>query len=65
MQEFIFGILLGVLAGRIKFPQKSVGKKDAEVQVTPQVTSPILIKNSKPRYIPSLANFWGADSGST
>jgi hypothetical protein len=64
MQEFIFGIILGVLAGRIKLPKKPIVKKDAEVQVSPPpVTSPILIQNSKPRYIPYLVNFWGGDSG--
>jgi hypothetical protein len=64
MQECIFGIIFGVIVGRIRKPPPV--KKDTAVQadelVVPAKSSAISIKNSKPRYIPYLVNFWGPDS---
>jgi hypothetical protein len=63
MQEFIFGIIFGLIFGRLRKPPPV--KKDTAVQadeVKVPETAPISIQNSKPRYIPYLVNFWGPDS---
>ncbi|BAT22722.1 hypothetical protein [Yellowstone lake phycodnavirus 3] len=64
MQEFIFGIIFGIIVGRIRKPPAP--KRDAEVQadevVVPKKSASISIQNSKIKYIPYLANFWGPDS---
>ena len=64
MQEFMFGIIFGLIVGRIRKPPPV--KKDTAVQadelVVPAKSSAISIQNSKHRYIPYLSNFWGPDS---
>jgi hypothetical protein len=63
IQEFILGFVAGVLYGKAKwYPKKSVSVQVDEVPFIP-VSSPILIPNSKTKFVPgSLKNFWGSDS---
>jgi hypothetical protein len=65
IQEFVLGFFLGF------YYAKSKVKKSASVSVSVQVdekpfvpvTSPILIQNSKRKFVPgTLKNFWGSDS---
>jgi hypothetical protein len=61
MDHFLVGAIFGFLLA--KLPLKNKKTKDAGIQASaPPPSKPILIQNSKTRYIPSLANFWGPDS---
>jgi hypothetical protein len=62
MLEFVCGFLSGVI-GFVMFKKRlvnrSIGVQAEEVRVPSQ---PILIQNSKTKFIPELRNFWGPDS---
>ena len=62
MLEFVCGFLSGVI-GFVMFKKRlvnrSIGVQAEEVWSPSQ---PILIQNSKTKFIPELRNFWGPDS---
>jgi len=63
MDHFLVGSIFGFLVAKLSIKKKNKKTEDAGVQVSePPPSKPILIQNSKTRYIPSLANFWGPDS---
>ena len=62
MFEFVCGFLSGLAGSAIirkRLVSRSIGVQAEEVRVPSQ---PILIQNSKPKFIPELRNFWGPDS---
>jgi hypothetical protein len=64
MDHFLVGAIFGFLLAKLPIKKKNKKTEDAGVQASepPPPTQPILIQNSKPRYIPYLVNFWGPDS---
>lgn len=60
MQEFIFGLVFGLVVGRIRKPPPP--KKDTAVQADELVIHTKSASISIPRRIPYLVNFWGPDS---
>jgi hypothetical protein len=61
MFEFMFGILMGILGSvmvRERPKTRSIGTQADELVIT----QPILIQNSKNKFIPKLTNYWGPDS---
>ena len=63
MDHFLVGAIFGFLLSKLSVKNKNKKTEDAGVQASePLPTQPILIQNSKPRYIPYLVNFWGPDS---
>jgi hypothetical protein len=63
MDHFLVGAFFGFLIAKLPVKKKIKKTEDAGVQASePPPTQPILIQNSKPRYIPYLVNFWGPDS---
>jgi hypothetical protein len=63
IQEFVLGFFAGFLYAKSKrYPKKSASVQVDEVPFVPP-SSPILIPNSKPKFVPgALKNFWGSDS---
>jgi len=63
IQEFVVGFFVGFFYSKARwYPKKSVSVQVDEVPFMP-VTSPILIPNSKTKFVPgTLKNFWGPDS---
>lgn len=63
IQEFVLGFFLGFYYAKSKVKKSaSVGVQVDEKPFVP-VTSPILIQNSKRKFVPgTLKNFWGSDS---
>jgi hypothetical protein len=59
MQEFMFGIIFGIIMGRVR---KTKTKCDIGVQAD-EVKIPKTSSITIPKYIPQLINFWGPDSG--
>jgi len=61
MFEFMFGIIVGFLGSvvvRERPKSRSIGTQVDELVMS----KPILIQNSKNKFIPKLTNFWGPDS---
>ena len=62
MFEFMFGILMGIL-GSVMVRERPSKCRSIGTQVDELVmTQPILIQNSKNKFIPKLTNYWGPDS---
>ena len=65
MFEFVCGFLSGVI-GFVMFKKRlvnrSIGIQAEEVWSQTVTSQPILIQNSKTKFIPELRNFWGPDS---
>jgi hypothetical protein len=65
MLEFVCGFLSGVI-GFVMFKKRlvnrSIGIQAEEVWSQTVTSQPILIQNSKTKFIPELKNFWGPDS---
>jgi hypothetical protein len=63
MLEFIFGFFSGIFMTFIRRSEfRSIGVQADEVWSQTVQTQPILIPNSKIKFIPKLQNFWGSDS---
>jgi hypothetical protein len=65
MLEFIFGFLTGLVGltlVRKRSVNKSIGIQAEEVWSQTVSSQPILIENSKTKFVPELKNFWGPDS---
>lgn len=59
IQEFLIGFFLGIMLK----PRKKAHEIGVQVCDTPLISQPILIPNSKIKFIPgNLKNFWGSDS---
>jgi hypothetical protein len=60
--DFLIGMAVGFLVGGRK--RKTFSDVNTQVDEIPiSYTPPVLIPNSKPKFIPHLKNFWGPDSG--
>ena len=62
MFEFVLGILVGILGTMRMKKFRSVGIQVEEVWSQTVPSQPILIQNSKNKFVPKLKNFWGPDS---
>ena len=65
MLEFIFGFLSGIVGSTIfrkRLVNRSIGIQAEEVWSHTVESQPILIQNSKTKFVPKLQNFWGPDS---
>jgi hypothetical protein len=62
MFEFVLGILVGILGTMRMKKFRSVGIQVEEVWSQTVPSQPILIQNSKNKFVPNLKNFWGPDS---
>jgi|LakMenEpi03Aug12_release.lakeMendotaPanAssembly.Ray.scaffolds.fasta_scaffold66053_9 hypothetical protein len=65
MLEFIFGFLSGIVGSalfRKRLVNRSIGIQAEEVWSHTVESQPILIQNSKIKFVPKLQNFWGPDS---
>ena len=63
MFEFVCGFLSGLLLTFMRRSElRSIGVQAEEVWSQTVTSQPILIKNSKTKFIPELRNFWGPDS---
>ena len=60
MFEFVCGFLSGILITFMRRSElRSISVQTEEVR---SPTKPILIQNSKNKFVPNLKNFWGPDS---
>lgn len=63
MLEFIFGFLSGIFIVFMRRSEhRSIGVQAEEVWSQTVTSQPILIQNSKTKFVPELRNFWGPDS---
>jgi hypothetical protein len=63
MFEFVCGFFTGILITFMRRSElRSIGVQAEEVWSQTVPSQPILIKNSKNKFIPKLQNFWGPDS---
>lgn len=63
MLEFVFGFFSGIFITFIRRSKfRSIGVQADEVWSQTVPTQPILIQNSKTKFVPKLQNFWGSDS---
>lgn len=63
MFEFVCGFLSGLLIIFMRRSEhRSIGVQAEEVWSQTVPSQPILIQNSKTKFVPELRNFWGPDS---
>jgi hypothetical protein len=63
MLEFVFGFFTGIFITFMRRSElRSIGVQAEEVWSQTVPSPPILIQNSKTKFVPKLKNFWGPDS---
>jgi hypothetical protein len=63
IQEFVLGFFIGFYYAKSKVKKSASVSVQVDEKPFVPVTSPILIQNSKTKFVPgALKNFWGPDS---